>query len=593
MRDLLFRCPECHAGLAFDRKLSGKQLGCPACKAQVQVPLPDTSFACPTCQAELHVKSDETGEFGCPSCDSPIIIEGGAPPIDHSAEERTKLDYGIPRGKGVQCPKCHEEIAENAVVCIACGFDRRTGKTVRSFTQPHKNGRDIALWPPVGATNMSLFVSPALSAWFHAANWEALGQGDKANASKVWFWVFVILELFWWITPREIEFYVAAPALVLLIIWYYVLAKTQQNHIKDIFGKEYRKLSFFSKPFWVAVGCKMVLVLAYFTIFSSMEFGMLFGDHLVEKSAVPIVSEILKENGEGTTCISVKLGEKRSNGSFQATATLADGKQLAINIEEKGNQIEVTIPAIFASILEKEAAPIVSSILKEQFDDDSKCLSVQLGEEQAKGRFKAIASLTDGYKLAIVIEIKDDNIEVTTADISAYLEHRKNTSVNSQSKSQMGKESGNEIIRNNLIGLPSIRFLRNNPFDIEALERIKAEAAAIKGAGNPNEQDEVVGLGVVYFMGSYLTDQSDKAYKTWKWLIDDNPSNVYARVAYVDYIGETCNRCSGSGAIHGNRCQTCNGEGVVLSQSEIKRVYLSLLEEKDLTRIKKAKNNNL
>lgn len=76
MRDFLLKCPQCDASLAFDHKLAGKELSCPACKERITVPVPDTSFACPACGGELHTTSDLSGEFECPACKGTVVMEG-------------------------------------------------------------------------------------------------------------------------------------------------------------------------------------------------------------------------------------------------------------------------------------------------------------------------------------------------------------------------------------------------------------------------------------------------------------------------------------------------------------------------------------
>ena len=137
MRDLLFKCPECVANLAFDRKLAGKTLFCPSCKERIAVPVPDTSFSCPSCNTELHVQSDTAGAFECPACGSTIAIEGESASIEPESvtEEKPKLrlQEKSTEIRERKCQYCNADILQDAVICVHCGIDLRTGRPYPSL----------------------------------------------------------------------------------------------------------------------------------------------------------------------------------------------------------------------------------------------------------------------------------------------------------------------------------------------------------------------------------------------------------------------------------------------------------------------------
>lgn len=133
MRDLLLKCPNCDASLAFDHKLAGRTLACPSCKGQLAVPVPDASFACPSCNADLHTSSGVVGEFECPACKGAIVI--GSEPAMAETPKRSAKDPQEAR-QGRRCQGCSADLPGYAVICVRCGRDLRTGMTVPQFVEP-------------------------------------------------------------------------------------------------------------------------------------------------------------------------------------------------------------------------------------------------------------------------------------------------------------------------------------------------------------------------------------------------------------------------------------------------------------------------
>ncbi|MBK5073621.1 hypothetical protein I2492_09965 [Budviciaceae bacterium CWB-B4] len=56
---------------------------------------------------------------------------------------------------------------------------------------------------------------------------------------------------------------------------------------------------------------------------------------------------------------------------------------------------------------------VTTDIIKEQFNSDTKCLKVVLGEEITKNHYKGIAQLSNGKSLNIIVEERKDMIYVT------------------------------------------------------------------------------------------------------------------------------------------------------------------------------------
>ncbi len=79
----------------------------------------------------------------------------------------------------------------------------------------------------------------------------------------------------------------------------------------------------------------------------SILIGMKGHEAMLEESSIPLVSQILKDNfgSSAAECKAVDIKKEVSDGFYKATATLDNGKELEITIEEKeGNKIYVQVP---------------------------------------------------------------------------------------------------------------------------------------------------------------------------------------------------------------------------------------------------------
>ena len=66
---------------------------------------------------------------------------------------------------------------------------------------------------------------------------------------------------------------------------------------------------------------------------------------ILEETAIPVVNDILKENvDDPAKCIAVKISSKISDKHYKAVATLDNGNDINILIEDRGDMIYVTIP---------------------------------------------------------------------------------------------------------------------------------------------------------------------------------------------------------------------------------------------------------
>ncbi len=125
-----------------------------------------------------------------------------------------------------------------------------------------------ALWNPAAAGAWSLIFTPIFGAFLHMQNWKALGQPEKAAASKQWIFgsiAFIVattlLSLFMAPSSKTLENISNFSGLILLVVWYYAIGKSQQNHVAARFGKTYPRRGW-AIPILTAIG----IAVLFFTL---------------------------------------------------------------------------------------------------------------------------------------------------------------------------------------------------------------------------------------------------------------------------------------------------------------------------------------
>ena len=141
------------------------------------------------------------------------------------------------------------------------------------------------LWNPTAAGAWSLLFSPIFGAFLHMQNWKALGQPEKAAASKKWMFasiVFFVANIF--SSPFLPESGIMGSAgslgiLLLLIVWYYAIGKSQQTYVAARFGKTY-----------ACRGWAIPLVVAFGILVAGTGFSILLAGVLIATGVIPDVA---------------------------------------------------------------------------------------------------------------------------------------------------------------------------------------------------------------------------------------------------------------------------------------------------------------
>ncbi|WP_420210180.1 lysozyme inhibitor LprI family protein [Burkholderia aenigmatica] len=144
-----------------------------------------------------------------------------------------------------------------------------------------QNTQNQAIWNPSTAASLSVVLTPAFGSYLHASNWRILGQPERAAASKVWFYVSLLVLAAMGLVAiglvgktdagkDAIRGAVNIGGLVYFVVWYVLSGRKQVSYVKEQFGKTYAKKSLV-KPLLVAFAC----VIAY----AAAIFGLLVATH--------------------------------------------------------------------------------------------------------------------------------------------------------------------------------------------------------------------------------------------------------------------------------------------------------------------------
>lgn len=123
------------------------------------------------------------------------------------------------------------------------------------------------LWNPSAAFYWSLLFSPIFGAWLHMKNWQALGNAEKARASRNWI-IGTIVAMAAFIAVaimlpenKLLDRIGNVIGLVLVFAWHSALGKEQRTYVKEHFGKNYERRGWLA-PILTAVGCFILFVIA-------------------------------------------------------------------------------------------------------------------------------------------------------------------------------------------------------------------------------------------------------------------------------------------------------------------------------------------
>ncbi len=125
-----------------------------------------------------------------------------------------------------------------------------------------------AIWNPNAAANWSLLFSPAFGAYLHARNAERLGRHDEAKSNQRWFYgslIFLGVSFFSAFVPAISDAPFRLGGLVILLTWYFSVAKKQAAFVRQTFGAGYQKRSLLP-PLLIGFACLIGIFVVAFAI---------------------------------------------------------------------------------------------------------------------------------------------------------------------------------------------------------------------------------------------------------------------------------------------------------------------------------------
>ena len=102
-------CPKCKKALNAPDAMAGKKVKCPGCMAVMDVPAGIAAFQGET---KLAAKPAAPPAAAKPAAPLAAAAPGPATP---------------PAKGGNACPKCKKSLPADAIICVACGINIRTG----------------------------------------------------------------------------------------------------------------------------------------------------------------------------------------------------------------------------------------------------------------------------------------------------------------------------------------------------------------------------------------------------------------------------------------------------------------------------------
>lgn len=112
------------------------------------------------------------------------------------------------------------------------------------------------LWNPNAAASWSVLLSPIFGAWLHMKNWQAMGETQKAAASRQWLWMsvaFLVLMVLLSVALPENDALGALSrfgGIGLLVAWYFSLGKSQNAVVLARYGKGYPRKGWLKPLGW-------------------------------------------------------------------------------------------------------------------------------------------------------------------------------------------------------------------------------------------------------------------------------------------------------------------------------------------------------
>lgn len=205
------------------------------------------------------------------------------------------------------------------------------------------------LWNPNAAASWSVLFGPAFGPYLHHLNWRALGDHGKAAAAFRWFVVGLIATILltvWVQLSPSLGSAAFVVSLFLMAVWLYASGKKQINFIKEHYGENYERRSWW-QPLLGGFGALILL-----SITLELTGGAL-REEVVMRQSVEIVNDILTRSniGPNVRCLRVQLDGNAGPNDYFATAFFTTGDSAPARVQVQGDVILVNLePSVIMSL---------------------------------------------------------------------------------------------------------------------------------------------------------------------------------------------------------------------------------------------------
>jgi hypothetical protein len=137
------------------------------------------------------------------------------------------------------------------------------------------------LWNPNAAACWSFFFTPVFGALLLTMNWRALGEKEKASASRIWVIASMVLMLLTVVVPFVgsdsvgVRLFTRFIGFALLISWYVASVRGQVQYVSEHFGDAYPRRGWIV-PILCAIAALVALVFVA-SLFDTGEFRSMDG----------------------------------------------------------------------------------------------------------------------------------------------------------------------------------------------------------------------------------------------------------------------------------------------------------------------------
>lgn len=184
-------CPGCDKRITVPAELQGRKIKCKECTTIIEVPVIETK---PSRSAKAAAPPPKAGKAGAAPEKKPAWQD----------EDEDDQPYSILKEDeaAARCPHCAQELEEDAIVCIKCGFNTRTRQRSATRKIIETTSFDYFMWlgPGIGCVVLILFLI-GFDYWYCMVLPDLVKNGDyeflSYKAFPLWLIIFSLFGMYY------------------------------------------------------------------------------------------------------------------------------------------------------------------------------------------------------------------------------------------------------------------------------------------------------------------------------------------------------------------------------------------------------------